>query len=206
MCGFVDISPWGTFPCLSRDFWLGSGHLVVTQTLLCCLGCELRVIILLEAEPSAQQEDQRARGQPVINSDLSPCHSCRKAVARVLQTRCFTLKVRLLKFWPEMNQNHAVLIHYCFLRGQFVNVVVEGKINCASMLFGEKALSPGRYLVTRAHCCLQDLAGAAGLPITISLNFRKQLPPNWIKNHGRRTHARQCLNINQFFFFKQTCC
>lgn len=152
MSGFVDISPWGTFPCLSRDFWLGSGHLVVTQTLLCCLGCELRVIILLEAEPSAQQEDQRARGQPVINSDPSPCHSCRKAVARVLQTRCFTWKARLLKFWPEMNQNHAVFIHYCFLRGQFVNVVVEGKINYASMLFGEKTLSHKSTLLSARPC------------------------------------------------------
>lgn len=66
------------------------------------------------------------------------------------------------------------------------------------VLVAFRDLFPDKY---SPACCLLDLASVE-LPVVLYLNFRKQLSPNCtesIKNHGRQTGSRQCLNINQAF-------
>lgn len=118
----------------------------------------------------------------------------------------FKIKVKVLRFGPIRPENLAILIHFRFLcRHSWmwllkVNTVNEVLVSVVFVLvLGEqRPLSPDRYLLGSS---LLDLASVE-LPIMISLNFREQLPPNCakrIKNHGRQTQARQCLNIYQVF-------
>lgn len=93
--------PGDTFQCPSRDVSWGRGHLVVSQTLLGCLGCELEAIILLEGEPSAQCEHRSSLDHlwPVSLSQLLSASNRLPLTSRSERPHDDQKWIKFLKFW-----------------------------------------------------------------------------------------------------------
>lgn len=99
--------------CLSNTpvlswLWVRGDYIVGRRTVSPVWGQE-------HSGPNAPINSEQSLSQLLSGSDWLPANKIWKS------------KVRMLYCWPEMNQIRKVLTHFCFLRGQFRNVVLQGK-------------------------------------------------------------------------------